>query len=234
MRTLAKILTVGIAAGLLTILPFKESKADVSANVALRNKYLATTGALFAEEPVMQPSLTYFNNGFYGVLGANVSSEEGLNEVDYIVGYSRPLNGFNLDIGVGLFDLRNFGGSLNDNTSDAWVKLKKDLTSKSSLEIGVNKNISGGTFSNPKGIDYNLALNYKAGGNFPIEVGTDFHYNDRYFSPDSGLSVAQLSASYPFSLGGFTFTPKARLQKTLDKKNFRDNSDLALSISQQF
>ena len=231
MKAINKILALGLAAGL-ALMPVGV-KADTSASVAFKNKYLASSGFLFAEEPVMQPSLTYFNNSFYGVLGFNVSSEEGLNEVDYIAGFSKDIGErTNLDVGAGVFDLRDQGeNDANDNIADAWIKLKRGLTPKTSLEMGVAQNLEGGTFSNPKGRDWNIALGYKTR---MFNLKTDVHYNERYFSPDSGLSVAQVSGNTPFDLGKLSITPEVLFQKALDKKNFGDNTMFGVSVSRNF
>jgi len=236
-RTLGTILTLA-SIGLFTLMPFKESKADISAEVKFRSKYLTPPGFVFAEEPVMQPSLTYFNNGFYGVLGSNVSSEEGLNEIDYIIGYNRDLGGINLDFGGIGVDLRNQGESnANDDIYEAWIALKKKgfLIPGMNLTGKVTRNISAGSFDNPGGSNFDISLSYdQEEGAVPFSFGALLNYNDRYFIPDSRLSVAQFSASIPWTVKGFTITPKFLYQGALDRNNFRDDREFSLAIKYPF
>ena len=234
MKSLAKILTFGIVAGLLTILPFKESMADTIADVTFKSQYVASTGSIFSDKPSAYPSLTFIKNGFYGFLGANIEREEKVNEVDYMVGYNWDMGKNNLDVAAVFSDLRDFGESdLNDNFVDAQLKLKRKIITNTSLEVGVLQNIRGGTFPNSEGRDFNLALGYQE-GSIPLELKADAHYNERYFSPKSDLSVVRFSAKIPSVVGKFVITPEILFQLSLDRENFQDAKAASISIGYAF
>lgn len=79
-----------------------------------------------------------------------------------------------------------------------------------------------------------MVLSYNMRRDVPLSVKGDVHYNERYFSQNSGWSVAQFSAGVPFDLGKLSITPEALFQKALDEKNFKDNTEFSVSVRYDF
>jgi opacity protein-like surface antigen len=131
MRTL-KLLVVALLVTLVSAYA-----ADVTVSSGLANRYLAFgNGAVLSDHPAAQSDLSIaFQNGFYVDLwnSAPVGSfkTEGSdfrNELDYGVGYSTQIKGFNVDLGLTYFDEPTLLKLAVDDEWYAHLKIGHDIT----------------------------------------------------------------------------------------------------------
>lgn len=215
--------------GLFSIMPNRVI-ADEAASLSFKSQYIAPAGYIFSKDPVTYASFTISKNNFYGFLGANFGSKEGLNEIDGIAGYNRDIGKAKLDIAAGVYKLHNFG---KDNSNDGFFEFLGTLSFPgiSTPRIKLLQNAYPEINSSHKGRDIEFGLNYKK-ENFATDLAV--HYNNEYFRNRTGFSVAQLSANYSFNLRGINITSKIMHQKALDRKDFEDANIVIISASQDF
>ncbi|MBI4116937.1 hypothetical protein HY449_04295 [Candidatus Pacearchaeota archaeon] len=228
---LGKILIGAAVIGALSF-PLKAFGTEVNAGIALKSQYLASTGFVFSDKPAAYSSLSVSEKGFYGFLGANIGTGEGLNEIDLIAGYKGNIGKMNLDMAVGNFNLINFGGNDNSHFYELYGTLSRPDVITPRIKFAQNA-YTEVTDRGHHGRDFEFGLNYDGKGKFP---SADFalHYNDQYYTNRTDFSVAQLAVSYPLAIGGFTATPKVRIQKAINRDNFKDTNEVSVSVNRNF
>lgn len=219
--------------GALALMPLKILGADISANIALKSQYLASTGFVFSDKPATYSSLSVSEKGFYGFLGANIGTGEGLNELDLIAGYNKNIGKINLDVAAANVDLINFEGNDNSHFYEFSGTLSRPDMVTPRIKL-VQSVYPEATDNGHHGRDLELGLNYNGKGKLPTPLDFTLHYNDQYFTNKTALSVAQIAASYPLAVGRFTVTPKARVQKAINKGDFKDTNEISVSVNRAF
>ncbi len=135
-----------------------------------------------------------------------------------------------------IFELKNSGDArIDDKLHELWLKLSKQ--GKVSPSVTLVQNLSAGD-ELEGGRRKNYAIfglsHTGAVGNIPVSLEGSLQFNNKYFSGDTGFSIAQANLSLPFDINGFSVTPQIRLRKALDKDNFEDNTDFGVSLSRTF
>ena len=237
MTNLIKRIALAGAIGLASLLPMQraEAQTQVSVNSTMKNHYVAVPGFMMEKEPVVQSSVTVSRNGLYGLLWTNHNlKNRAISEVDYTVGYGRNVSGIDVDASYNFFDLRNNGETkANDNIEEFWLTFSKK--GKVTPKIFFEQNLSAGTFENSRGLNVLASLSHSRDiVGVPISVEGSVQYNDKYFTPNRRFSIAQIDVSLPLVIKGISVTPQFKGRKALDKINFKNTSDVCLSVGYNF
>ena len=237
MTNLIKRIALAGAIGLASLLPLQraEAQTQVSVNSTIKNHYVAVPGFMMEKEPAIQSSVTVSRNGLYGALWANHNlKNKAISEVDYTIGYGRNVFGIDVDASYNFFDLINNGEArYNDNMEEFWLTFSKK--GKVTPKIFFEQNLSAGTFENSRGLNVLASLSHSRDiVGVPISVEGSVQYNDRYFTKNSRFSIAQADLNFPFVVNGISVTPQLKVRKALDKVNFKNTSDIGLSVGYSF
>ena len=214
------------------VLPSR-SHAGINLSADFWTKYLGAMGFHLESQTVIQPAINVSRNGLYGVLWSNLNRKTGLSEVDYTAGYSRDVKGVGIDVSYLCCDLREQGKArANDNMHEIWLILSKkagDLTGS----LVFTQNLSAGSFPDARGRNFNFGVGYAQKALVSLEGHV--HYNDQYFIPESGFSVAQFTLGVPINFEhGLAVTPKAVFQLPLNREYFDRDAKFGVAVSRGF
>jgi len=134
---------VCFAVAFVTLVCFETSYAeglkDFSANaeVSVLNKYVTISGSTCEPDAVVQPSLTIsHSSGLYANIWNSTGFEgyEG-DEIDYYLGWAGDVVGFNADISVGYYDLRDLFSGRSGNFWTVIGRLGKTFNIENFLSV---------------------------------------------------------------------------------------------------
>ncbi|MBU2615556.1 MAG: hypothetical protein KKC19_00455 [Nanoarchaeota archaeon] len=220
---------IAVMAGLAALAPLEvAARPDISTDASFKSKYIGSSGSVFEKEPVAQPSLTVSDRGASGCVAANVNLEKGVTEIDYMAGYDKSVKKWNFGAGLGLYDLKDY----DTNMWDAWASVSRSALLNPSVKF--NKNFSAGDFDNSGGSYLEASVSHKFKGKIPSFVKVSSQFNHRYFTPDSGISLARAEVGVPLNCKGVSIMPKVRVQRAVDRTNFKDDADFSVSASYSF
>src|SRR3989344_996953 len=210
----------------------KPNEVDYSTKVA--DKYLARIGVIFADEPVIQNSLTYSNNNLPG-LSLNywenrLLGNGELTETDLTLRYGLSRENFDfsvkadyvfLDAFTSFRDALEIGASVS--TRNLPVRLGGEIDAIFSPD---NSRYVGFEYILSARKDVNLI------GGLSANAWGDVHFNSHYFTPDSTFSVTNIGAGLNWDIfrnGLVNLGVSGQQQYTLGD-NFEDQSLVGVSV----
>lgn len=200
------------------------SAATVDADIGIYSKYI-WRGMQLDENPVVQGGVTVSHDaGFYANVWGNYSLEddyigvEGLNEVDYTVGYGGSLGAVDYDLGYIYYSFPNTGW---DSTSEIYAGLAlNNMVITPSLYVYYDVDEANGFYAVA---DLNYSTNVTE--ELSVEVGASMawassNFNNFYYGDDSSM----LSDASVYAGLGFAVTESVSLSASVACSFYPDSS----------
>ncbi|MDP3881341.1 MAG: hypothetical protein Q8Q31_00490 [Nanoarchaeota archaeon] len=211
---------------------FSLKPSNFSVGTSWHSRYMGTYGFTLSEGPVIQSDMGFNIGKLSYNLWGNYDMKNGLNELD---------NSLTLNLETENFRIRpEFYWFTFPNTEleDAYTLGVSVQTKKLPVDVTFTAVQSYGEISHEGQLfQLKLSKNFPLTDRLTLGVESRLSYNNRYFVPDSGFSVAAIGLNVGADLGrGYSLNAGVRAQKAIDDMHgvFKDHAatfDLSLRKS---